>query len=240
MKRPPVIRVYDKLARAYGPVPKITKRPPLDSLVHTILSQNTTDVNSGRAYRSLRAAFPSWEAVETARASQIERAIREGGLAHVKSLNIKRVLRAIRQREGQLSLRRLGKMSNQEAIDYLLSLPGVGIKTASCVLLFSLGRPVFPVDTHVYRTTQRLGWLGIEVRMDEATARLEPLVPEELRLGLHLYLVTHGRRTCRARNPSCGECAISGHCRAFRKGEVPGVGCRASGKTRTRPKATET
>ncbi|MBN1270262.1 MAG: endonuclease III [Kiritimatiellae bacterium] len=208
--------VHAKLATAYGPLPRIARKPPLDSLIETILSQNTSDVNSGRAFASLRRAFPRWDQVERAKPAAIARAIRQGGLAQVKSVVIKRALQAVRAREGRLSLECLRRMSNQEVRDYLLSLPGVGIKTASCVLLFSLGRAVFPVDTHVFRTTRRLGWLPERVKVDDATAYLDPRIPERLRFGLHIYLVWHGRRTCPAHNPRCAECPISRHCRAYR------------------------
>lgn len=221
MIKPRSIRqVHDKLARAYGPVPRLRRERPLDSLIGTILSQNTSDVNSDRSFRSLRRAFPSWELVEQARPADIARAIRVGGLSRVKSVVIRNVLRTLREREGRLTLCRLGSLTDDEAIEYLVSLPGVGIKTAACVLLFSLGRPVFPVDTHVFRTTRRLGWLDQGVRIEDATRRLQPLIPPRLRLPLHLYLVWHGRRTCRARNPRCPECPVVRYCKAVRTGRA--------------------
>jgi endonuclease-3 len=213
-----VLRVHTKLANAYGPLPELSRHRPLDSLVQTILSQNTSDVNSHRAYRSLRKAFPSWQQVEQAPPEKIAKAIHEGGLSQVKSLVIKRVLQTIRKREGRLSLKRLAGMEDHEAMEYLMSLPGVGVKTAACVLLFSLGRSVFPVDTHVYRTTRRLGWLDNGVRIEDATACLQGVIPGDLTLSLHLYLVQHGRETCKARNPRCEACCTSAHCETYRKG----------------------
>jgi endonuclease-3 len=205
----------------FGPVAARMRGRPLDELVATILSQSTTDVNSGRAFRALRRRFPSWDAVLAAPVAGVRDAIRGGGLANVKAPVIQRALRIIREREGRLSLRRLSRMSDAEAIDYLTSIPGVGIKTACCVLIFAMGRTAFPVDTHVYRVTRRLGWLPPGVPIHRASAALQPAIPGDLSLPLHLYLVWHGRRTCRARNPACGRCAIRPLCRTGRRRAPP-------------------
>ena len=206
--------VVTKLGKVFGPVsPRRFAGNPLEEIVATILSQSTTDVNSARAYDSLRKRFKSWKNVLAARTSSIEAAIRHGGLAKSKARYIKNSLAAIQKREGRLSLKCLDKMSDAEALDYMTSIPGVGVKTASCVLLFALARPAFPVDTHVYRVTRRLGWLKPTVAIDKASDLLKPHIRDEDALALHLYLVWHGRKTCRSQNPRCDECVIRIHCK---------------------------
>ena len=206
------------LHAAYGPLPRRARTDPLDALVNTILSQNTSDVNSDRAFAALRAAFADWAAAAETAPRVIAECIRSGGLANVKSVRIIRVLQAIRAREGAVSLRRLRRMRTPAVMEYLLSLEGVGIKTACCVLLFALGRPVMPVDTHVFRVTRRLGWIGLDVPVDDVHTLLEPHIPPQLVLPLHLYLIEHGRHTCHPRNPACPTCCLAARCRARREG----------------------
>lgn len=210
-------QVFRKLADVYGPLRPLPREDPLESLIGTILSQHTTDANSERAFRNLRRAFPRWEEVVSAPPAAVARAIRPGGLARVKSATIQKVLRMIRQQEGRLSLNRLREMGTAEALEYLLSLPGVGAKTARCVLLFALGRPVFPVDTHVFRVAQRLGWISPRTTPGRATPLLETMVPPRWRLPMHLFLVWHGRRVCQARRPHCSLCPLVRHCRTGRE-----------------------
>jgi endonuclease-3 len=204
--------VYRRLARAYGPLPPLQRLPPLDALIQTILSQNTSDVNSWRAFASLKKAFKNWSRVAEAPVIAIERTIRSGGLAHIKAPRIRRVLQIIRQREGRLSLAGLRGMTSPEAMAWLTGLPGVGAKTAACVLLFSMRRPVMPVDTHVERVTKRLGWVEARLPADRIGPLLERQVPARRMLAMHLYLVQHGRRTCRARRPLCTACPIRSLC----------------------------
>jgi endonuclease-3 len=217
MNRQAVLEVHKALSRAYGPLPRIGQRDPLGQLVETILSQNTSDRNSHRAYLSLRRKFPRWSAVAEAPTSTIASQIRQGGLANIKAPRIKNVLRIIRDREGRLSLVRLSRMSDAEATSYLTSLPGVGVKTANCVLLFSLRRPVMPVDTHVDRVTRRLGWINKRMPIEKAGDFIQQFVPPKLMLAVHVYLVWHGRHTCKAGKPRCSECVIRRHCRFYRR-----------------------
>jgi endonuclease-3 len=212
------------LARAYGPLPRIGQANPLDQLVETILSQNTSDRNSHRAYLNLRRKFPTWLAVAEAPVSAIAVQIRQGGLANIKAPRIRNVLRMIREQEHRLSLACLSGMGDAEATAYLTSLPGVGIKTANCVLLFSLRRPVMPVDTHVNRVTRRLGWIDKSVSIERAGNHIQQFVPQKLMLAVHVYLVWHGRRTCKAGKPRCPECVIRRHCRFYRRA-VDSGGC---------------
>ncbi len=212
--------VYAKLASRYGmPAPTHPRGRLLDVLVETILSQHTSDANSHRAFLELRKQYPRWEQVCEADPKSIERAIRSGGLARQKSVRIQTVLRSIREREGRLSLARLKKMSTDAVYNYLTSLPGVGDKTACCVLLFALDRPVMPVDTHIHRVTKRLGWISSRATPDVARATWERALPAEHLYHAHVLLIAHGRRCCVAQRPRCPECPIRAHCAYGRHGD---------------------
>ena len=178
----------------------------------TILSQNTSDANSERAFASLRQRFPEWEALAGARPSQVVAAIRSGGLANVKAPRILAVLREIRRREGGLDLSWMGDASDAEIEEYLSSLPGVGPKTVACVLAFSLGRPALPVDTHVHRVATRLGFLPPGMPAARAHAELKELVPPGMRVSMHVGLIRHGRTICKAGRPRCEECPLADLC----------------------------
>ena len=221
---PAVAEVLRRLREAHGPFPAKPRLPPLDELVATVLSQHTSDRNSERAFASLRDRYPAWEDVWRAPASAVADAIRSGGIADQKAVRIQRILAAIREREGRLDLARLGGMPDAEVEVYLTSLPGVGPKTAACVLLFSLGRPAFPVDTHVHRVATRLGWIPAGTGAARAQELLTERVPPELRYELHLALVAHGRTTCLARRPRCGECPLRTWCADCRTGTPDGGG----------------
>jgi len=207
-----LVWVHEKLARVYGPVQCRPHSDPLEQLIQTILSQNTSDINSDRAWRSLKKAFRTWQEVLDAPESKVRHSIRKGGLAGIKAPRIQNTLRIIREREHKLSLARLRKMSSEEVMVYLTTIPGVGVKTAACVLLFSMGRPVMPVDTHVHRVTKRLGWAPQNASPEDIGPMIEKKLPPELILPMHLYLVEHGRRICRARNPLCAECPLAAKC----------------------------
>jgi endonuclease-3 len=185
---------------------------PLEELVFTILSQNTSDVNSGRAYESLLKRFPTWEALAGARPSQVVAAIRAGGLANVKAPRILAVLREIRSREGGFDLTWMRTASDEEIDGYLTSLPGVGPKTVACVLAFSLGRPAIPVDTHVHRVAIRLGFIPPAMPATKAHAALADLIPARLRVSMHVGLIRHGRTICKAGRPRCEECPLAEMC----------------------------
>jgi len=200
------------LEREYGTHPRRHHRDAVSELILTILSQNTSDVNSKRAFDKLVADFGTWQAVAEARVEDIQASIRSGGLAQVKAGRIKRILRQIPEREGRLDLEFLGQLPTQEAKAWLKQLPGVGPKTAGCVLLFSLGRPVLPVDTHVYRVAQRLGLIGSKVSPPKAHDVLENLVPPQDIYRFHLLTIEHGRRICRAQKPLCHRCVLVEAC----------------------------
>ncbi len=195
----------------YG-VPQVGHIDPVDLLVQTMLSQNTTDTNSFRAFRSLKTAYPEYEAVIAASEEDIARLIRVGGLAEMKARRIKEALLRIKGDAGSIDLGFLAGFGVTEAKEYLLSLPGVGPKTAAVVLLFAFGFPVMPVDTHVYRVSRRLGLVPEKASIKEAQRILEEITPESKYLSLHLNLIMHGRGICRARGPLHERCALRHLC----------------------------
>jgi endonuclease-3 len=185
---------------------------PVEELVFTILSQNTTDVNAERCLASLRARFPTWEGVAAAPVEEIGEAIRGGGLWAYKSRYIKETLSGLLAEHGDLSLEFLDDMNDDEAVEYLTKFPGVGVKTAACVLMFSLGRPVMPVDTHVFRVCKRLDFLPEDADRVQAHRILNTIVPPEDKYSFHINLVTHGRKICIAGRPRCDRCVIEPLC----------------------------
>ena len=212
------IRAVDAaLAKCHGEKPPREPSDPLDGLVGTILSQNTTDLNSQAAFASLKQRFPTWEQARRARTATIAKAIERGGLANIKAERIKIILDQIHAERGELSLDFLDDLSMDEAAAYLQSFHGVGPKTAACVLIFSCGRPLFPVDTHVFRVATRLGWLADKSTPESAHEQLQPVVPADMAYQLHMNMVAHGRRLCRPSNPKCPECPVRRHCRYYRE-----------------------
>ncbi|HDS30872.1 MAG TPA: endonuclease III [Firmicutes bacterium] len=201
-----------KLAKEYGPFKPKPLRDPLDELILTVLSQNTNDRNSFRAFENMKEHFRSWDDVAGAPAKKLENIIRVGGLANSKSKYIKGILRAIKEQHGDYKLNHLKNMPVKDALDELTSLPGVGIKTASCVLLFSFGKPSMPVDTHVGRLARRLGLAVKNATADQIYDVLMALTPEELIYPFHLYLIRHGRVVCKSQRPQCSICVISKLC----------------------------
>ena len=200
--------IRDRLRREYGRPVLRAHRAPIDELILTVLSQNTNDRNRDVAWARLRERLPSWDAVREAPVREIEDAIRPGGLAPTKAVRIKRILEAI----GEDDLCWLEDAPLEEARDYLCDLPGVGRKTAACVLLFSFGRPEVPVDTHVYRVASRLGIIRPGASFDEAHDEMLRLVDPEDAYEVHVLLIRHGRRTCVARAPRCSECPLRRRC----------------------------
>ena len=204
--------IHHRLKAAYGPLDPPRRLDPLEELILTILSQNTSDVNRDRAYAALRQRYPTWDALARAREAGVVAAIRVGGLANTKAPRILTVLREIGHREGGFDLSWMRRASDEEVSTYLASLPGVGPKTVACVLAFSLDRPALPVDTHVHRVATRLGLLGPKVTSARAHAELAARVPPSLRLPLHVGLIRHGRSICRAGRPRCEACVLQDLC----------------------------
>jgi endonuclease III len=200
--------IVDRLEAAYGKAVLRTRRPALDELVLTILSQNTSDRNSEHAYARMRERFPTWEDVRDAPETELVEALRPGGLAVQKAPRIQAVLRDL----DRLDLEWLGGVPADEAMRWLVALPGVGPKTASCVLLFSLDVPVMPVDTHIHRIALRVGVVPAGTTADAAHALLTEMTPPDRMLEAHLLLIRHGRTTCTARRPRCEECVLLDLC----------------------------
>ena len=211
-----VSEIVSRLEAAYGAPRHHRRLPALDELVLTILSQNTSDLNSERAYARMRERFPRWRDVRDAPEADLVDALRTGGLAVQKAPRIQAVLRAV---DG-LDLDWLATLPPEAAMTWLVALPGVGPKTASCVLLFSLDVPVMPVDTHIHRIAGRVGLIPTGTSADAAHAILTDMTPPAQMLDAHLLLITHGRATCTARRPRCEECVLLDLCdygRAIRR-----------------------
>jgi len=200
-------RLAKLLKKAYG-VPPPRRTPAVDELIRTILSQNTSDKNSVPAFWALKRRFGRWERVLKTPKASISAVIKHAGLANIKSARIVGVLRQIKEREGRISLARIKDMSAEDGLGYLKLLEGVGPKTAACVLLFSFGKPVMPVDTHIFRVTKRLGLIGPGLNIEEAHKVLTSMIPKDLIYELHLGIISHGRETCRASSPKCGSCVL--------------------------------
>ncbi len=210
---PVVIKqVVKLLEQEYGPCQWHPDRDPVDVLIETILSQNTSDTNSGRAFASLKASFNRWEAVASASAERIAEVIKHGGLSQIKAIRIKQVLQQIEREQGHITLDSLKSKTMTEAEDYLMRLPGVGHKTASCVLLFSLGKSSLPVDTHIFRVAKRLGLIGSVVTIDKAPGLLGRQISPSKVYQFHVHMIEHGRRVCHARQPACCRCVLKGIC----------------------------
>ena len=204
--------IIDLLDIEYGRPPQRPHRDPMGELVLTVLSQNTSDTNSGRAFAQLLSTFPDWQSVMAADPRRLEGAIQPGGLAPTKSPRIQAILAEVWRRRGSFDLSFLADLPLEEARGWLRSLPGVGPKTAACVLLFSLGRPALPVDTHVHRVARRLGLVPAKASAEKAHELLEARLEPAQVYPFHIALVKHGRRTCLAQRPRCPSCALRGGC----------------------------
>ena len=205
--------ILRRLERSFGELAPPRAEDPLDELILTVLSQHTSDVNADRAARDLREAFPrGWDQVAKARTTEVADAIRSGGLANSKAPRIQAILLEVRSREGRYGLDRLRDLPDEEARDYLISLPGIGPKTAAVVLSFSLGRDAMPVDTHVHRVTRRLGLIPPKASAERADRLLHQLVPEGIRTSLHVGFIRLGREVCKAPAPRCAECPLLDLC----------------------------
>jgi endonuclease III len=211
-----VVRVRERLREVYGAPMMKPHGHPIAELVLTVLSQSTNDRNRDVAYLRLRERLPTWEAVMNAPVEEVEEAIRPGGISKVKSKRIQAILKAIaahpRDPEHELSLDWLKDAPIEEGRDYLVALPGVGRKTAACVLLFAYGLRDVPVDTHVSRVGMRLELLKPGAPFEQLHDQMLALTPPGEELELHVNLLRHGRRTCHARVPACGECALARMC----------------------------
>jgi endonuclease III len=194
-----------------GLKPKPGKSNPLDVLIGTMLSQNTTDKTSFKAFMNIKNDIGSWEAVLQAPTAKLKKAVRVCGLAEQKSANIKKLLKTIKKEKGKLSLNYLKKLGDDEIYSELLRHKGIGYKTIACVMAFSLGRDVFPVDTHVHRLVNRLG-LAYAKTPDKSFEMVKDKIPKGKKLLFHTLLIRFGRKICRAKNPLCGSCVLYDMC----------------------------
>ncbi|MGC9372251.1 MAG: endonuclease III domain-containing protein [Thermovirgaceae bacterium] len=185
---------------------------PLDSLVRTVLSQNTNDTNRDRAYENLRRRFPDWKDVLGAKTEEVAEAIKSAGLSNTKAVRIREILETVKMTFGVLSLEKMKEWDDSQARRFLQDFRGVGPKTAACVLLFDLHMPAFPVDTHVARVSRRIGWVPARATPETIQECLEHIIPPDRYLGAHLNLISHGKNICRARKPECLRCPIADFC----------------------------
>lgn len=207
--------ILQNLKAVYGVPKPLRGLDPLDVLIETILSQSTTNVNSNRAFESLKQRFPDWDAARRARTASIEAAIRSGGLAKQKSIRIKQLLIEIHKRTGSLDLSFLATAPLQAAKVFLASLKGVGPKTVACTLLFACNRPLFPIDTHIFRIARRLGLIPQRCSDEEAHRLMETMIPAKRYYETHINLIRLGRRICRPRDPLCEQCCLVDYCEFY-------------------------
>jgi endonuclease-3 len=222
-----------KLEKDYGKRRWKVHGDPLSELIGTILSQNTSDQNSHRAYARLRSRFRSWEQMRRANVRTIAAAIRSGGLADIKAERIKSILNQIHKDNHNLDLTFLKRWRTEKIRDYLGAFKGVGEKTIACVLLFSLKRPVMPVDTHVWRVSRRIGLVPVKADPKRTETILEGLVPGKMIYQFHMNLIAHGRNVCKATNPRCQECVLLENCDFGRRRSATGKA--PAERSRTQP-----
>jgi endonuclease-3 len=201
-------RILKRLEGVYGPRPLRRWGKAVPVLVETILSQNTSNRNSAAGFRILRRTFKTWDDVADAPVEEVERAIRISGLSNIKAPRIQAILRQIREAHGTIDLEFLKRSTPAEAMAYLRAFTGVGPKTANCVLLFSFGMPLFPVDTHIHRLAIRLGLIPAKATAEQAHDLLSEVIRPDERYPLHVLLIEHGRKVCKPRNPRCEECVL--------------------------------
>ncbi|MDY3868047.1 MAG: endonuclease III [Pyramidobacter sp.] len=212
---PPIPLVLDVLEQLWKQESQPAQKAfdePLDGLIMTVLSQNTNDRNRDMAYEQLRRQHGAWDNIARLSQAQIAEAIKSAGICNNKAATILRVLSSVKDRFGKYSLKALKKMSPDEARDFMTSIPGVGPKTAACVLAFDLSFPAFPVDTHVARISKRLHWADENKTPAEIQEQMEEAVPDNRKSGGHLNIIQHGKNICKARNPLCGKCPLRGLC----------------------------
>jgi endonuclease-3 len=204
--------ILRRLQKAYGRRPWKCWGKGIDVLVDTILSQNTSNKKSDAGYRQLRRRFKSWNQVAAAPVEEVERHIRISGLSNQKAPRIQTILRQVKADRGKMDLQFLAETDEQAAYDYLTKFKGVGPKTANCVLLFAFGHSVFPVDTHIHRIARRLKLIGPRASAEQAHELLKPMIPPKDRYEMHVLLIEHGRKTCKAINPRCERCVLLEMC----------------------------
>ena len=214
------LEVHRRLLEKYGETSWREALSILDELISTILSQNTNDINRDRAFKKLKSTFMSWENVRDADVNAVIEAIRSAGLANQKGPRIQEILRQITKERGSLELEFLKEFTSEEAMNWLMQFNGVGPKTASIVLLFSLGKPAFPVDTHIYRVAGRVGLRPEKMSNERAHRHLAGLFPPQTYKAAHLNLIQLGREVCHPRRPACEICVLQSLCDYYQKSQI--------------------
>jgi endonuclease III len=215
-----LIKIDRLLSEEYGRKKFSGGADPLTELVRTVLSQNTNDINRDRAFESMKAAYPSWEKLAEAPIGKIATAIKVAGLAKIRATRISRLLKAIHESQGRYSLEFLADWQDEAIREYLIKLEGIGPKTVACVMAFSLGRNVMPVDTHVFRVSQRLGIIPPKMSVAAAHVYFDRLKNMLSLYQFHLNLIAHGRQICHARKPECAQCRLRADCSYYKTGEL--------------------
>lgn len=200
------------LTSVYGQLDWSRGQDGMDELISCILSQSTSDINRDRGFARLKSAYDSWHAVRCAELDELTEVIRPAGLAKQKAPRIQAVLATIYEKVGEYSIDFLDDLSIDEAKAWLISLKGIGPKTAAIVLCFAYGRAAFPVDTHIYRVSKRIGFIPEKLSANDAHPVMEAIVPAADYYQFHIQLIQHGRDTCHARKPACARCPISDSC----------------------------
>lgn len=203
---------HNRLEEYYGTPPQRPRRDPLETLMRTILSQNTSDVNRNKAYQSLKERFSTWDSVRAAEPEDVAAAIRSGGLANQKTERIQRVLIWLEQHHGSLELSWICEEEADQMIDLFTRIKGVGVKTISIVLCFSCRKDIFPVDTHVNRVSRRLGLVANKTSPEKTFWLLKQVIPAGISQPLHLNMIRHGRQICKSGQPKCNECVLLEKC----------------------------
>ncbi len=210
-------KINDILEEEFGIPEREDNEDPLDVLIHTILSQNTNDINSGRAYDKLRERFPTWEDVLNADINELAEVIRIGGLARQKSIRIKELLRWIKDTYGKLNIDFVCDMEPSDVIEIFTKLNGIGLKTINVMLCFACGKDVFPVDTHIFRVSKRLALIPDNATPEKAHYIIGKIFPEGKAYSLHVNMITFGREICHAQRPECRNCPLIEYCVAWQK-----------------------
>lgn len=217
MKKPHHLKeILDEFEKYWGnegrPSPELKHEEPLDGLMLMLLSQNTNDKNRDKAFAKLKTKYPKWNQVAEAPLEKVIDLIRGAGLGETKATRMKQILALLKDKFGRYSIRDIRKWEADKAREFLVSLPGVGVKTAGCVLVFDLDMPAFPVDTHVARISRRLGWVPEKMAPHKIQEYLESTLPPERFRGAHLNIIEHGRSICSARKPDCKNCFAKKWC----------------------------
>ena len=211
-KSPNYHKVKNLLYMQYGDLKWRDEMETLDELIFTVLTQNTSDINAEKAFKNLKSRYINWDEIAKSTDEKLERIIRIGGLGKQKSIRIKKILKEIYLRTGGYNLSILKDMTFNEVKEWLITLPGVGPKTAAVVMSFALKLPAFPVDTHIHRISKRLGYINKNTSAEKAHEIMENIILPEDRFDFHILLITHGRKICKANNPKCSICPLTSYC----------------------------